>query len=424
MSLPIVLWRIDTVLVAPSRARDTREVKALEATGRARRVCPQRDRGNVKRWTDENGDRHLAVHHRRRPGVRVGGRTYRSPIHVHQPTDEGMGFIRGALAHGRLAVLRLDLACDLACPSQAAADELHLRLRARVLLTGGGGGRLRVARSTSTSPGSTYVGATKDEESRQQGEGAVLVVYSDRHASRKNHDRPTVHVELRLFGSRAVRRAVGRGLDVELAWERVRVLPDLGPIGSYLRREASKGAATLYAQNVIHEMRLLGLDRRRMFARAVPFTDWTAHRKFAPSVPTSNPGTQGLVGRSSAVAASAPIPQRVGHPESGPVSSAPRPRFRFPQVTKKPRPTVRDRPRRLSRFLARGLRLPGFPARFIRGWRRNLARFMARFRSYDTDQERHFYGLSKVGRSRPVFARLRDLGTSPARIQRVRTPFS
>jgi hypothetical protein len=45
-----------------------------------------------------------------------------------------MAFVRAAVAHGRLAGLPLDAACDIACGSQEAADDLTKDLRHRVYL--------------------------------------------------------------------------------------------------------------------------------------------------------------------------------------------------------------------------------------------------------------------------------------------------
>jgi hypothetical protein len=161
--------RVDTVLVAPARPRDTRAVKALEAYGHGV-VRHQKDSaGRIERWETRDPDtglvtgRHLKRRLRQRPGVRVGSRVHRSPLHVHQPDEVAMAFIRAALAHGRAAVLRLDVACDIACESQAAADDLHRELRERVFLVGGRG-RVRVSHATGASPGTTYLGASKDRD--------------------------------------------------------------------------------------------------------------------------------------------------------------------------------------------------------------------------------------------------------------------
>jgi hypothetical protein len=283
---PPVVWRVDTALVAPARLRDTRDVKALETDGHAAAVRHQKDHaGRVERWETPTG-KHLKRRLRKRPGVRLGDRVYRCPLHVHQPDEAGVEFIRAALAHGRAAVLRLDLACDIPCESQQAADALHAELRERVFLVGARG-RVRVSHATGTTPGTTYLGASKHEETAKQGEGAVVVIYSDEHAAKKNGGRPTCHVELRLFGARVVRAAVGRALSLERAWRRVRVVDDLSRAGYGVRRLASRGGGIPYAQDVHDEMRLLGFDRRPVFARAVPFRRWASgspRRSFARHV--------------------------------------------------------------------------------------------------------------------------------------------
>lgn len=266
-SHPVIRQYVDTVLVAPARLRDTRQVKAL-AGEHAGSVKHQRDR--IRDIHGPAGARRLRL----RPGVRVGKGGYRAPLHVHQPDDYALNFIRNASRHGRLAVLRLDIALDIPCESRDAADALHAELRRKVTLSGARG-PVRVSHGGSIQMGTTYLGVGKGEE------GAVLVVYSDEYAARKSGGTPTTHVELRLFGARAVRAAVGRSLALEMGMRRVRVVPDLRVRTRILRAAQNAGPAP-YAQDVVDVMRRHGIDRRSVVGRATPICDW-ARRNFAPA---------------------------------------------------------------------------------------------------------------------------------------------
>ncbi|MBL9088119.1 MAG: hypothetical protein JNM10_13350 [Planctomycetia bacterium] len=262
---PVIRAYVDTVLVAPARLRDTRQVKAL-AEEHAGSVHHQRDR--IRKGVL-----------RRRPGVRVGRRTYRAPLHVHQPDDFALNFIRSALKHGRLAVLRLDIALDIRCDNRDAADALHAELRRKITLSGARG-PVRVSHGGSIQMGTTYLGVGKGQE------GAVLVVYSDEHAACKNGGTPTTHIELRLFGARAVRAAVGRSLTLEMCMRRVRVVSELR-VPTRILRAAQNAGPTPYAQDVVEVMRRHGIDRRSVVRRAIPICDW-ARRNVAPA-PASGP---------------------------------------------------------------------------------------------------------------------------------------
>jgi hypothetical protein len=126
--------------------------------------------------------------------------------------------------------------------------------------------------------GTTYMGVAKGEE------GAVLTIYSDYHAAGKNGGVPTCHLELRLFGSRVVRAAVGRALEIARAWDRVRVAENLSRAPRVVRRAAQNAGPSPYAQDVADVMRRHGIDRRPVFASAVPLKSWMAGREFASGV--------------------------------------------------------------------------------------------------------------------------------------------
>jgi hypothetical protein len=76
--------------------------------------------------------------------------------------------------------------------------------------------------------GVTYLGAGQPTSGLTSEEGTSLVMYADARAEKKQGGHPTCHVEVRIYGARRIRAAVGPTLSKpEEAFRRVRLLPAL-----------------------------------------------------------------------------------------------------------------------------------------------------------------------------------------------------
>jgi hypothetical protein len=172
----------------------------------------------------------------------------------------------------------------------------------------GARGRVRVSHGNVESLGTGYVGVG------QGAEGATLVTYSDHRAAKKHGGQPVCHIELRLNGCRVVKAAVGRVLDLERAWRRVRLVNDLSRVPPRVLRAAQNAGPRVFAGDVADVMQRHGLDRRPVFGKAVPIQAWATSEVCTSGFRAlQDPSPHG-----SAAVVQARKPQRVGPTRLGP----------------------------------------------------------------------------------------------------------